>query len=247
MKIQIFSDLHREFSKYEITPTDSDVIVLAGDIGVGADGVEWAKTLGKPVIYVAGNHEYYHGDIDATLTQMRDSAKGSNVHFLENDSVTINGITFLGCTLWTDYEVFGANMQSSCMRLAERSMNDHRRISKDGDRFLPLHALELHKVSRIWLEENLAAINGKAVVVSHHLPLLKCTDPRYMHDLLTGSFASDLPSLMDKADLWIYGHTHDSHDFTAGKTRVVSNPRGYSRSPTGRENAQFKDDLVINV
>jgi hypothetical protein len=38
---------------------------------------------------------------------MRLAAKGSNVHFLENDEVnlTINGETvrFLGCTLWTDY------------------------------------------------------------------------------------------------------------------------------------------------
>lgn len=247
MKIQVLSDLHREFSRYEITKTDSDVIVLAGDIDVGSAGIEWAKTLEKPVIYVAGNHEYYHGDIDFTLADMREKAAASNVHFLEQDAVTIDGVTFLGCTLWTDYEVFGEHMQAACMKLAERSMNDHRIITKGSERFLPKDARAINLTSKAWLKEHLESAKGSSVVVTHHLPLLKCTDPRYMHDLLTGSFASELNHLMDKADAWIYGHTHDSHSFQAGKTHVLSNPRGYSRDPAGRENQQFKDDFVIDI
>ena len=68
MKIHILSDLHTEFSDFDPPETDADVVVLAGDIGVGPSGIEWAADhwLDRPVIYVAGNHEYYGHDIGST-------------------------------------------------------------------------------------------------------------------------------------------------------------------------------------
>ena len=36
MKLQILSDLHLEFAGFEPPRPDADVVVLAGDIGVGA-------------------------------------------------------------------------------------------------------------------------------------------------------------------------------------------------------------------
>lgn len=107
MKIRQLSDLHLETGPFTWEDQGEDVVVLAGDIGVGVAGIEWAKTITKPVVYVAGNHENWDGDIYENIKAMRLAAKGSNVHFLENDEVnlTVNGETarILGCTLWTDF------------------------------------------------------------------------------------------------------------------------------------------------
>jgi len=107
MKIRQLSDLHLETGPFTWEDQGEDVVVLAGDIGMGIAGIEWAKTITKPVVYVAGNHENWDSDIYENIQAMRLVAKGSNIHFLENDelNLTINGETvrFLGCTLWTDY------------------------------------------------------------------------------------------------------------------------------------------------
>ena len=65
MKLHILNDLHIEFEEFAPPATGADVVVLAGDIGVGMDGLRWAKARfsDTPVIYVPGNHEFYHHDI----------------------------------------------------------------------------------------------------------------------------------------------------------------------------------------
>lgn len=112
MKIMVLSDLHLESLTFEPDQEAlraADVIVLAGDIHPGVEDIVWARQTfeDKPVVYVAGNHEFYGGDWDQTLDQMRQTAKANDVHFLEDDCVTIAGVRFLGCTLWTDFAYFG--------------------------------------------------------------------------------------------------------------------------------------------
>jgi predicted phosphodiesterase len=144
MRIRLLSDLHLETGPFTWEDQGEDVVVLAGDIGVGIAGIEWAKAIPKPVIYVAVNHEHYGQDIYDNIKAMHACAKGTNVHFLENDEVnlTIDGETlrFLGCTLWTD---FGAahcekhpvvlrkdhNPQHALMQHALGWMNDYRNIT----------------------------------------------------------------------------------------------------------------------
>ncbi len=116
MKIHLLSDIHLETGPYQL-PHDlqCDVIVAAGDIGTGLQGVEWLKTLGKPVVYVLGNHDYwsaYENQIDMfdLIDQVRQAAANSNVHFLENESVIIGGVRFLGATLWTDFGQFNPSL-----------------------------------------------------------------------------------------------------------------------------------------
>ncbi len=107
MRLLLLSDLHREFGDIDIPENSADVIVLAGDIDIGTRGVGWAKRVfDKPVVYVGGNHENYGHSVPAFGQKLRDAAEGSNVRFLENDSVIINGVRFLGCTLWTDFAPF---------------------------------------------------------------------------------------------------------------------------------------------
>lgn len=64
MKIHVLSDLHIEFAPFVPDPAAveaADVIVLAGDISTGTQAIPWARKTfaAKPVIYIAGNHEFY--------------------------------------------------------------------------------------------------------------------------------------------------------------------------------------------
>ena len=64
MKLLIYSDLHLEFGAHFQLPEDTsaDLLVLAGDIITFQDLSPLGRLLqgwDKPVLYVAGNHEYY--------------------------------------------------------------------------------------------------------------------------------------------------------------------------------------------
>jgi predicted phosphodiesterase len=126
MKLLVLSDLHLENApSLEIqrdAAQSADVIVLAGDIHPAPDGIIWARRIfdDKPIVYVAGNHEYFDCEFEAALVMLRQSAKEHDVHFLENDSVTIQGIRFLGCTLWTDFEFYGLERKQVLMEMSDK-------------------------------------------------------------------------------------------------------------------------------
>src|SRR5439155_709852 len=119
MRIRIYSDLHLEFAPFVPPSSDADVIVLAGDIDNGAAGIEWARgTFGKPVLYLAGNHEYYEGEFEAVQQAMGAAARKLAVERLDCSGVILDGVRFLGCTLWIhghthtffDYRAGGARV-----------------------------------------------------------------------------------------------------------------------------------------
>jgi Icc-related predicted phosphoesterase len=124
MKLHILSDLHTEFADFDLPETDADVVVLAGDVGVGTGGLEWLlkQRLDKPVIYVPGNHEFYGHDI-ALMEQLRSSAP-PDVHVLDNQSVVIEDVRFLGSILWTDFQLFGEIDKWFAIQRACHCMND---------------------------------------------------------------------------------------------------------------------------
>lgn len=245
MLIHPLSDLHNELRRNEPSPvrlaeTGADVIVLAGDIDQGADGVRWAAResdrLGKPVLYVAGNHEHYGRDIGANLRAMRRAARGSGVHFLENDRVVLGGVRFLGCTLWTDYRACEDLDQAAIMALAGGRLPDHRLIRSGDALFSPALALRRHRRSLRWLRGQLAApFAGPTVVISHHGPSALCGHPVFSPGPLDGAFFSRLDEWVSRADVWIFGHTHVSLDARVGGCRLVSNQRGYHGESSGFE------------
>jgi Icc-related predicted phosphoesterase len=259
LKLLIFSDLHLEMAPF--TPPASavrqaDVIVLAGDIHPGTQGLAWAAQAfpGKPVVYVAGNHEFYDGHWDDTLTRLRAQARELGVHFLENDAVILGGVRFLGCSLWTDFEIDGAQQRDAAMQTALRSMMDYRLIRVDSvsDWLTPQHTLERHRESRAWLERALADSSLPTVVVTHHFPCPQSVVPWFAGDSLNPSYGSDLPqTLLTQAGLWIHGHAHDSLDYTVGQganpTRVLCNPRGYPQTMNGFSNMEFDEGYLITL
>lgn len=265
MKILLLSDLHIEFAPFTPDPqaaTAADVVVLAGDIDKGVKGIRWAAEAfaGKPVIYVAGNHEFYGGHWANTLAEMRAEAKALGIHFLENDSVEIDGLRFLGCALWTDFQYLQHEHRTGAMRAAERGMNDFRLIkatplpdvhwNTKRHRLTALHTLRRHQQSLAWLRQDLPKGDlARTVVVVHHAPRAESVASRFADDSLTPAFASRLPDdLLLGARLWVHGHMHDSCDYLVGsRTRVVCNPRGYPLSRGGFENPAFNPGLLENA
>ncbi len=247
MKLHVLSDLHTEFADFSPPETDADVVILAGDIGVGLGGIEWAarRFLKAPVIYVPGNHEFYDHDIG--LTEELKVAAAANIHVLNNDKLELHGVRFLGSTLWTDFNLYGAAEAWFSRRRARRLLEDFTSICNGGRRFTPEDSVELHETSKAWLVAELEKIfEGPTVVVTHHLPASTSVAKRYANDSLNPAFASRLEDVIEKyrPELWIHGHTHVPCDYELFDTRVVCNPGGY---PGENRRSEFRDDLVVSI
>lgn len=250
MKLHVISDLHLEHAPFTVPEVDADAIVLAGDVAPGTAGIEWMRRHldGRPILHVAGNHEFYGEDLPGLTSRMKDAAGGSEIHVLENDEVVIDGVRFLGCSLWTDFDFAGPENRANTMRICERLVNDYKQIrASESDR--PLRAQDtrdLHSASRAWLSERLATTHdGPTVVITHHAPLVRQRPENPVMAAVGGAFASDLSELMnaEAVDLWIFGHIHRVVDTEVNGTRVLSNQRGYPHEPV----AGFDPRLVIEV
>jgi hypothetical protein len=247
MKLHILNDLHIEFEDFVPPETDADIVILAGDIGVGLEGLGWAEDRfpDKPVIYVPGNHEFYHHDL--SLIEKLKAQAPAYIHVMNDDKVVIDGVRFLGSILWTDFALFGEDDRFYAMKTAGRWMTDFSIIRQDGRKFTPQDAARLHTVSRGWLLSMLAEpFDGRTVVVTHHAPSSRSVHPRYASDLLTPAFASNLEMLMDgeRIALWVHGHMHDAFDYEIYGTRVVCNPRGYAPNALA---PGFRPDYVVDI
>lgn len=256
MKLAIYSDVHLEFGEpWMPADMDFDVLVLAGDIHVGTKGFKlYRGWMDRWVVYVAGNHEFYGQYLPATIRELHGkSAEAERVglFFLEKSSVTLDGVRFLGCTLWTDFCLFGADRQADAMAAAEKTMTDYRKIVavKDGPTkvmLAPQDTLRFHERAREWLAKELAKPHaGPTVVVTHHAPSIQSIAPRFRADLATAAYASNLEPLIEEHQpaLWIHGHTHVACDYHIGATRVVANPKGYP----GEAGTGFRQRLVVEV
>jgi predicted phosphodiesterase len=250
VKIRIMSDLHVEFFDFVPAPVQADVVVLAGDILNEHRGLEWARRTfpDTPIVYVLGNHEFYGADYEAVLDRSRREASRLSVHLLECDEVVLNGVRFLGATLWTDFETAEATNTDPAFAMwyARHGMSDFSVIRYRGGRLSPEATREFHLHTRSWLKSKLAApFDGKTIVVTHHLPHRDSIDPQFHRDPLNPAFASHMPDLVRQpVTLWVHGHTHCSCDYVAEGTRVVCNPRGYGPDEL---NPKFDPMLVVDM
>ncbi len=238
-----------------------DVAVFAGDMGKPiASALAWmvqqeqsGPLNGRPVVYVPGNHEFYGSEMKSCLAQGREAAEFAGIELLARRSVAINGVRFIGCTLWTDYRLLGTPKPS--MVVAGQELNDHRliRYREEGghySRFMPWHAAAEHRLDLAFIRSELATEHkGPTVVVTHHAPHPGSVQPRHQGTMLSPAFASDLGALIEEyqPELWIHGHDHGSHDYRVGKTRVFANQAGYPNLHGDRENYGFDPRCVIQV
>jgi predicted phosphodiesterase len=263
MKLFLTSDIHTEHAHVQFDPAvnyeslrfdhplDADVIVLAGDIGEGTQGLEWARRRfadDKDIVYVAGNHEYYDSDL-SMMADMKRKAHELGIHLLDNDAVVIKGVRFLGTTLWTDFNRYCRLSVTKAeqmmrdyeyIRCVEWWQNQHNKAQAvelmnpgslfgfEPEFFSPTVAYLLHKAAIRWLKQQLAiAHDGQTVVVTHHAPSFRSDpdqDPAYASDL--DDFIAEHS---DAIDLWCHGHIHRAVDYEIAGVRIVSNPRGYPK------------------
>ena len=262
MKIQLASDLHLEFHERAFPgfravrrAPGADVLVLAGDIHSGTKGVAAFANFGCPVLYVPGNHEFYGQDYERLRESLKRAAQHTPVAVLDNDEVVLNGVRFLGTTMWTDYRFYGSLPLTRALALAEANLMDHRAIRVDAEHFSAAYARKQHLVAREWLRQRLARpFEGKTVVITHHAPHERSVHRRYAGSPVNGCFVSRLESMMPGVDLWLHGHVHNGFDYQVGNCRVVANPRGYGQSrdiarieDVSWENPYFEDQLVLEV
>ena len=244
MRLRVYSDLHLERQAFCPPTVPCDVVVLAGDVQDGVAGVDWARATfpDHPVIYVAGNHEHYGLRRDAVAAGMHACAAGSRVQVLEQEACVVGGVRFLGCTLWSDFELFG-DAAASLAEALPRGL-DYREISTRDGRFRPRDAVRAHRRAVDWLTAALEEPHdGPTVVVTHHAPSIASLPECYLARPRAAAYASHLDDLVahSGAALWIHGHVHRRSDYWIGETRVVCNPRGTA------EESGFDPHLTIEL
>lgn len=261
MRLLILSDLHLDSSHYDIPEgLDFDAIILAGDLcNSGPHGAAWLArpelNQGKPVLYVPGNHEFYSDSMLATMCDMKTHAENTPVHVLDRSELILGTTRFLGCTLWTNWQlkIGGRSDPVKAMREAHLYMMDYRYITPtDNDLvFLkPEDTLAFHERDMAWLTARLEQpFDGRTVVITHHPPHRNSLDEKYSEDWCSPAFVCDLPdATFHGIDLWVHGHTHTRFDYQVGKCRVICNPRGYRHPHTGRHEVHdFDPGLIVSL
>lgn len=262
MKIWLFSDLHLRHANIPIARVlpsipEADVCVVAGDLVEGdpVAGVQWLKIHIRPkmrIVYVLGNHEFYGTwtSMERSRALAAEAARGAGIDLLDDTTVTIDGVQFIGSTLWTDFNLMSHDgiTPERAMADAAKWVSDFRviRVNDASERiWTPQMSVLRHQQSCIWLDRELQSAHMPVVVISHHAPHPGSVAPKFARDSVTPAFVSDLSDMIHRHQpaLWVHGHTHNSFDYAVGSTRIICNPRGY-----GDENAGgFDPSLVLTV
>ncbi|KAG5183138.1 Metallo-dependent phosphatase-like protein [Tribonema minus] len=227
MRIHVVSDVHLEYGGAppfsSLVAAEADVLVLAGDIAAATcpelpDFVARASEIYERVLYVPGNHEYYHSS--NSMAEMRACLRAAldpfgNVTLLDDDVAEIGGVKFVGSTLWSRVPADSELEVSRCV-------NDYRFVRAKCRPISPCETTELHAESVDFLRRH---CDADSVVITHHCPRTRKTShPRYDGSSASCAFATDV-SLPRMPRLWVSGHTHFNHDFQEpqGGTRFLSN------------------------
>jgi hypothetical protein len=173
-------------------------------------------------------------------------SNGGDVHVLENDAFELDGFTFLGCTLWTDYRIWPD--PDAAMLLAGDKLTDHYVIEMRRRKrlFRPWDAVKLFENSVAWLHQEMGKHDpARTIVVTHHAPSRLSIPAYHLGSPLNAAFVSDLDEIIadSRVALWVHGHTHDNVDYKIARTRILSNQSGYA----GKVSPGFNPGLVVEV
>jgi Icc-related predicted phosphoesterase len=261
MRIQLISDIHLEFQKDypRIKNNNADLLVLSGDIclvehlhrnptaGIdyyiqngwyANDAIRYRNFFNHVskefplVLYVIGNHEHYSGRWNDTAERLHTALEPfDNIVLMDNLYLNINGVRFIGTSLWTDFN----NNDPLTMVSIKDMMNDYRAITINNNdvyhKLRPIDTLVAHNTAVKFIKDSLKSWNGPAVVLTHHAPSHLSIHEKYKKDrIMNGAFVSSLDELIldnTQIKLWTHGHVHNAFDYFIGETRIVCNPYGY--------------------
>lgn len=266
--IRPMSDLHLELDVDFDIPhlaTDQDtVLILAGDIGYAkkkytyVDFIDRVSPRFKAVVYVLGNHDYWGSNLLSAPTKIwNELVDYDNVHVLENETVVIDGVAFIGATLWTNMN----NHDVMTLEQARLTMNDYKKVRHGPPsepwkwKLTPSHTVSQFIKSRNYIFSEIVKQKNdgnQVVVVTHHAPSFKSVELNRKGDLLNGAYVSelfyDIDDLQDKQPFaWIHGHLHESFDYMLSDTRVICNPYGYKTEDPKDLNCNFESTKVVSV
>jgi predicted phosphodiesterase len=245
MKLAIISDLHLEFNRDLVLKFDEDTdrVIVAGDVSPNLTSVEkFLKDIPHRVIFVAGNHDYYHNNYQHRIDQFRETFKNSNVVFLEKDTLLEGDYLIFGATLWSEYltpnqktmitdEGRREAMRNINMQEAFDCMNDFRLIYTEYGLATPSYFLKEFEETMDKLESFLHYENKKRIIVTHNAPTYRTTNPIFQNSKLNPAFHNHLDDIIEQheIDLWVHGHSHFDADLWHSNTRIVSSQVGYPR------------------
>ena len=286
MNIQLLSDLHLEANPGFVPrpAPGADVLVLAGDIGsyqahsalTAAGDTDFGLARFSPlhgwptpVLFVPGNHEYDGLDFDEAHDRLRATCERLGIVWLESEVLHLNGVRFVGSTLWTDFDALGPmagqslpakipahfshpnslyTRQLKAREKAFRAANYYLRktgTTRGATPWLAEQVRDQALNSQRWLSAALETpFDGPTVVVTHFAPSLRSADPRYGQVPGTAGFCNALDALLPKAQLWLHGHLHCPVDYHHQGCRVVANPLGYAHK---NEQLTFRAHCVVTV
>ena len=277
MRIQLFSDLHleRDPNFRPHIASDTDVVVLAGDIGsyqpgsrLGSDdfGLERFSPLRRDarcanVLYVPGNHEFDALEFDHAYARLRATCDRLGITWLEREIVTIGHVRFAGTTLWSDFDALVGKENDTAKQLQQRekafraanyylkkntTLQSGEPVLAEGIRAMALEC-------QAWLRAALAPpFDGPTVAVTHFAPSLLSADPRYGLTSSTSGFCNSIDELFPKVDVWMHGHLHCANDYLVhGSEHNQAWSCRVVANPLGYlskgEQASFRQHLVIEV
>jgi predicted phosphodiesterase len=261
-RVGILSDLHLENSNMSLEGISCDILVLAGDIctefAVTSRLLEYSIPSHIPVIYVPGNHEYEGKRIKDVMPKLKELEKDfPNLHVLQNEAVDVDGIRFIGSTLWSNFEGSGITWKDELKKWSKQNIVDFSYMFKEnpeeiGPRFISWNPddmeQEFNKAYQ-FLEYELKRnpTENTKFVVTHFAPHKNSVVKQYEGKLHNAYWVNHLPELMGFSDYWVHGHTHNSLDYEVEGTRVICNPRGYSKLYDLSQNLLFDKLFVVEV
>lgn len=266
MDFRIVSDLHLNFSKgytLERTPLEEEtVLIVAGDlVELGFELKHYAETFFeehsrrfKHIIYVLGNHCYWGCDLKGAIARARTMVESyENVTVLDNDLWVDDNekVMVFGATMWTSLNKGDPLTVYRC----KNYMNDFWEVSDLSPRQWQMeHIYSTYMIDRYLDPEYYPVYKDyKKVIVTHHAPHGQSIGTKYRgpeYGDVNYAYYTDLTDLIEKRkpNLWIHGHIHEAQDYKVGDTRIIVNPRGYTRVKEGwAGDSGFKPKLVIEV
>jgi Icc-related predicted phosphoesterase len=242
---------------------EADVAIVAGDVCDDlAKSLRWMASVLRPrmrVVTVLGNHEFYGYDLPSASRESARMAEDLGIDLLDDRASEIDGVRFVGGTLWTDFKLFkdiggpAEFDERACMYEAKRSFADYDEIwaTEASDRRIartlnPRDTVAMHERTAAFLDQkSREAFDGTTIVVTHHAPYPRSVHQMFLEKATSAAYASDMSALIEawQPRLWIHGHTHMSFDYMVGETRIVCNPRGYAV----HENPSFLPGLVVDL
>ena len=247
MKLRILSDIHLEHDpSFRLSHHGEDAILCAGDLSSWPTrdlAEQFIRSSRVPFFYVLGNHNFYHGEVEAVLDHYRFLAgRLKHFHLLHNQTAQLGSYLVVGTPLWTDFGLYGPPSIAASMALAERSINDFRLTRVQQADLSAQNLVDWKREARAFLKETIG--RGKpTIVMTHWCPSAETISPVYAGADANPYFTTECRALMgDNVLLWVHGHSHIADDRVINRTRVLRNPKGYPG-----EHSQWNEQLILSL